>query len=94
VPHVIGVQSGQTLRIRSSDGQGTLHNVKYAPQKNPAANFGLTPDTFAGKTVDELFAPDVATKLLLSNQTYDDIFPRLTGAVLIGELLGGQCQLV
>ena len=30
-----------------------------------------------------LFAPDIATKLLLSNQTYDDIFPRLTGAVLI-----------
>jgi hypothetical protein len=42
VPHVVGVQSGQTLRIRSSDGQGTLHNVHYAPQKNPAANFGLT----------------------------------------------------
>src|SRR5262249_8927522 len=39
VPHVVGVQAGQTLKIRSSDGQGTMHNVHLIPQKNPAANF-------------------------------------------------------
>lgn len=30
-----------------------------------------------------LLVPDVATKLLLSNGTYDDVFPRLTGGVLL-----------
>ena len=40
VPHAIGVQVGQTLRIRSSDP--TLHNVHYDPKSNPPANFGLT----------------------------------------------------
>lgn len=30
-----------------------------------------------------LVAPDFATKLLLSNRDYDDVFPRLTGAVLV-----------
>lgn len=40
VPHVIGVQTNQPLRIRSSDP--TLHNVHYAPQQNPAKNFGMT----------------------------------------------------
>ncbi len=30
-----------------------------------------------------LFVPDFATKLLLSNRTYDDIFPRLAGALLL-----------
>ncbi len=30
-----------------------------------------------------LVAPDFATKLLLSNRTYDDVFTRLTGAVLL-----------
>jgi plastocyanin len=41
VPHAIGVQAGQTLRVRSSD-PGTLHNVHYSPDRNPPANFGLT----------------------------------------------------
>ncbi len=40
-PHVIGVQVGQPLTIRTSD-PGTMHNVHYVPQQNPAANFGLT----------------------------------------------------
>lgn len=40
VPHVVGVQVGQKLLIRSSDP--TLHNVHYVPQLNPAANFGMT----------------------------------------------------
>jgi hypothetical protein len=39
VPHVIGVQIGQKLLIRSSDP--TLHNVHYVPQRNEAANFGM-----------------------------------------------------
>jgi plastocyanin len=41
VPHAVGVQVGQTLRVRSSD-PGTLHNVHYNPDRNPPANFGLT----------------------------------------------------
>lgn len=40
VPHVLLVQAGQPVRIRSSDP--TLHNVHYDPQKNPPANFGMT----------------------------------------------------
>lgn len=39
-PHAVGVQVGQTLRIRSSDP--TLHNVHYNAASNPSANFGLT----------------------------------------------------
>ena len=30
-----------------------------------------------------LLVPDVAMKLLLSNRTYDDVFPRLAGGVLL-----------
>jgi hypothetical protein len=30
-----------------------------------------------------LLVPDVAMKLLLSNRTYDDVFPRLAGALLL-----------
>ena len=40
VPHVLGVQVGQTLRIRSSDP--TIHNVHYTPDRNPPGNFGMT----------------------------------------------------
>jgi plastocyanin len=39
-PHVVGVQVGQPLVIRSSDP--TLHNVHYNAERNPPANFGLT----------------------------------------------------
>ncbi len=41
VPHVVGVQVGQPLRIRSSDPK-TLHNVHYNASANDAGNFGLT----------------------------------------------------
>jgi plastocyanin len=41
VPHVVGVQVGQPLRVRTSDPK-TLHNVHYNPSANPAGNFGLT----------------------------------------------------
>lgn len=40
VPHVLGVQVGQKLRVTSSDA--TLHNVHYNSTRNPAGNFGLT----------------------------------------------------
>jgi hypothetical protein len=40
VPHVLAVQAGQMLLVKSSDP--TLHNVHYQPAANPAANFGLT----------------------------------------------------
>lgn len=40
VPHVLVVQAGQPVRIRSSDP--TLHNVHYNPRQNAPANFGMT----------------------------------------------------
>jgi plastocyanin len=40
VPHVIAVQTGQALRIHSSDA--TLHNVHYNAAANPPANFAMT----------------------------------------------------
>ena len=40
VPHVVAVQVGQTLRVRSSDA--TLHNVHMAPRDNATVNFGMT----------------------------------------------------
>jgi len=40
VPHVLGVQIGQTLRITTSDN--APHNVHYDPSQNPAGNFVLT----------------------------------------------------
>jgi plastocyanin len=40
VPHAVAVQTGQTLKIRSSDP--TMHNVHYIPQLNPPGNFAFT----------------------------------------------------
>jgi plastocyanin len=40
VPHAVGVQVGQTLKVKSSDP--TVHNVHYSPQQNRPANFGMT----------------------------------------------------
>jgi plastocyanin len=40
VPHVLGVQVGQVLRVTTSDP--TMHNVHTLPENNPSANFGMT----------------------------------------------------
>lgn len=40
VPHVVGVQVQQQLRVRSSDP--TIHNVHYVPSKNPSKNLSMT----------------------------------------------------
>jgi plastocyanin len=40
VPHVVAVQVGQTLRVKSSDA--TLHNVHMAPRDNATVNMGMT----------------------------------------------------
>jgi plastocyanin len=40
IPHVIGVEVGQTLVLRSEDP--TMHTVTYAPTKNPPANFSMS----------------------------------------------------
>jgi plastocyanin len=40
VPHVVAVQVGQTLRVKSSDQ--TLHNVHMRPRDNASVNFGMT----------------------------------------------------
>lgn len=39
VPHVVGVQVGQTLNVKSADP--TLHNVHWDPRQNKPANFGM-----------------------------------------------------
>jgi hypothetical protein len=41
VPHVIGVQVGQALTVKTSD-PGTFHNVHYSPERNAPGNFALT----------------------------------------------------
>jgi len=38
-PHVVALQAGQKLTVRSSDA--TIHNVHYAPQHNPARNLTM-----------------------------------------------------
>ncbi len=40
VPHLLGVQVGQPIRVRSSDP--TLHNVRALASTNRAVNFGMT----------------------------------------------------
>ena len=40
VPHVLGLRTGQVLRVKSSDP--TAHNVHAMPAKNPTVNFGMT----------------------------------------------------
>lgn len=41
VPHVIGVQVGQPLRVKSSDAE--YHNVHWSNGANAGQNFGLSP---------------------------------------------------
>jgi plastocyanin len=71
VPHAVGVQVGQTLRVRSSD-PGTMHNVHYAPDRNAPANFGLT-TTGAEKPVRFDSAEFIRVKC--------DVHPWMTGYV-------------
>jgi plastocyanin len=55
VPHVIGVQTGQTLTVRNSDD--TLHNVNAQPANNPGFNIG---QPVAGMTYDHTFeSPEI-----------------------------------
>jgi plastocyanin len=51
VPHVLGVRTGQVLRVTSGDA--TLHNVHALCVDNPAVNFGMTG---AGQARDLAFA--------------------------------------
>ena len=41
IPHVFGLQVGQTLRVANSDA--ALHNVNSAPKENRGFNFGQPP---------------------------------------------------
>jgi len=71
VPHAVGVQVGQPLRIRTSDPK-TLHNVHLLASANPPLNFGLT-DAGAEKTVTFQQPEFIRTKC--------DVHPWMTGYV-------------
>lgn len=54
-PHVVGIQTGQTLRIKNSDP--TLHNVNAQAKSNSGFNVGMATK---GQTVDKSFSkPEV-----------------------------------
>lgn len=73
-PHVVAVQAGQPLKVRSSDP--TLHNVHYVPQLNRAANLSMT-SPGAEKTVQFDQAEFVRLKC--------DVHPWMTGWVGVFE---------
>ncbi len=55
VPHVIGIQAGQTLQVRNSDE--TLHNIHAMPKNNKEFNIG---QPVKGLTTEKVFAnPEV-----------------------------------
>ena len=50
VPHVLGIQAGQTLQIRNSDE--TLHNIHAMPKNNKEFNIG---QPVKGLTTERVF---------------------------------------
>lgn len=52
IPHVFGVQVGQDLIIRNSDG--ILHNIHTMPEVNKSINFGQPVELDTTKTIDEV----------------------------------------
>ncbi len=52
IPHVFGVQVGQDLIIRNSDG--LLHNIHTMPEINKSINFGQPVEIDTIKTIDEV----------------------------------------
>ena len=72
-PHVVAVEAGKPLVVRSSDD--ALHNVHYTPAANPAANFGMTA---AGQERTVTFArPELAVRVKC------DVHPWMTGYVAV-----------
>lgn len=58
-PHVLGVQTGQTLKILNSDP--LLHNIHAMPEKNRPFNFGMPT---AGQERDQSFrVPEVMVRI-------------------------------
>jgi len=55
VPHVLAVQTGQTLRIKSSDAM--LHNVHLKCQVNPDVNYGFNGISQRDITLNSAEAP-------------------------------------
>jgi plastocyanin len=100
VPHVIGVRTGQVLRVKSSDA--TLHNVHALCVDNPQVNFGMTA---AGQSRDLTFASperfavkcDVHPWMRAHVYVFDHPFFAATGAdgnFEIGGLPPGEYTLV
>ncbi len=58
-PHVIGLRTGQTLRIRNSDP--TLHNIHALGKANPPFNVGMAT---RGQTVEKTFQkPEIMLRM-------------------------------
>jgi len=55
VPHVLAVQTGETLRIKSSDA--VMHNVHLKCQVNPDVNFGFNGISQRDITLNSAEAP-------------------------------------
>jgi plastocyanin len=73
VPHVVGVQVGQPLKILNSDG--TLHNVHGMPKKNPQFNFAMPKFVKQKETTFATPETMVAVKC--------DVHPWMSGTVFV-----------